>query len=169
MKIERVHYSRLFSFAKYSNERITFDASVGPDEDADKVLGELFFKVTEIEDVLQAYRNCLSRLDGIAGTIDHDASQIGELTRRIAEMKVSIDKLARGEPDERLRAACDRESLKSLNAQLKRYQKSLERDELEKSELSKQLEGLREKIAEGDFSPNETVESLLKTSSVEIY
>jgi len=169
MKVTTVRYERLFSLERYHNERISFEARLDEGESEDKAVGELFFKVAEIEDIFQAYRNCLDAMERNGHEIDYDTGRIAELERRIAEMKVSIEKLAKGEPDERLRAACDRESLKSLRAQLEHHREDLEKHEREKATLTKQLQELRTKIKEGDFSPNETVKTLLKTSHAEIY
>lgn len=168
MEVTSVRYERLFSLEGYHNERISFEARLDEGESEEEAVGELFFKVAEIEDVFQAYRSCLGWLDKNAHDIDYDVRRIAELERRIAEMKVSIEKLARGELDERLKAACDRESLKSLRAQLEHHRKDLEKHEREKATLTKQFEELRKNIKKGDFSPNETVKSLLKTRQ-EIY
>jgi len=162
LKVTTVRYERLFSLERYHNERISFEARLDEGESEDKAIGDLFFKVAEIEDVFQAYRNCLDSIERNSHEIDYDRGRIAELERRIAEMKVTIEKLAKGEPDERLRAACDRESLKSLRAQLEHHHGDLEKHEREKATLTKQLQELRTKIKEGNFSSNETVKVLLK-------
>jgi hypothetical protein len=77
MKVKEVYLEKLFSLEKYNNERIGFRAEVSENEDSDKVAGELFFKIMEIEDCLNVYRNVLVDIDYVAGNFEdkrHGAS-----------------------------------------------------------------------------------------------
>jgi hypothetical protein len=56
MKIKEVEYSRLFNLADYQNERIGFKAEITDSENPNEVIGQLFFKVLEVENVFQKYR-----------------------------------------------------------------------------------------------------------------
>ncbi len=45
MKVKEVEYSRLFNLENYNNERIGLRVAIDDNEDADAVIGQLFFKV----------------------------------------------------------------------------------------------------------------------------
>jgi len=169
MKVTSVRYERLFSMEKYHNERIGFESHLANGESEGQALGELFFKVLAIEDHLQAYRNCLEGLQDTERRISDMVGQIGYMEQKIAETKVSIDKLAKGEPDDRLKAACERESLKTQMERLEYHRNVLENLEREKTKLLEQRELLAAKIKAGDFTAQETVEALLKTRQMEAY
>jgi len=59
VEVKEVEYSRLFNLREYNNERIGFRVAVDDNEDVDKVVGELFFKVLQIEEALELYRKCI--------------------------------------------------------------------------------------------------------------
>jgi len=158
MKIKEVKFEKLFSLEKYNNERIGFVAEVEEGEDADKVVAELHFKILDIEDCLQAYRNILSDLDYAVNRFQDEQSCLKDLERRIADMKVRIEeiseRLARGDlsVDEKLRHACDRQSYRDMQDQLERHKKALKEWDEKVEQLTKAKVELRERIKNGNFS-----------------
>ena len=156
MRIKEVQYQRLFTLGNYNNERIGFVAEVNENEDANKVLGELFFKVLDVEDCLETYRFLLRRIININEQIEHTERDIARTQSRIAELKVTIDelveKIKKGDYDARLRHACEPESLKTLNERLEDYKNLLEKQNRERKELQQKLNELAERIKNGNFS-----------------
>ncbi len=158
MKVKEVKFEKLFSLEKYNNERIGFVAEVEEGEDADKVVAELHFKILDIEDCLQAYRNILSDLDYAAERFQDEQWQVKSLEKEIADMKVRIEeiseRLARGElsVDDKLRHACDRQSYRDMQEQLERHKETLKKWDEKVEQLTKAKVELRERIKNGNFS-----------------
>jgi len=155
MRIKEVQYQRLFTLGKYNNERIGFVAEVEENEDADKVLGELFFKVLDVEDCLEAYRRLLEEKDRIERSISCTQHEIARLDRQISEMKVTIDelveKIEKGDIDAKLRHACETRSLKSLQEEREEETKRLEELTKERNKIEKYIEVLKQNIKNGKF------------------
>jgi chromosome segregation ATPase len=158
MKVKEVYLEKLFSLEKYNNERIGFRAEVSENENPDKVAGELFFKIMEIEDCLQIYRNILSDLDYATERFQNEQENVRDLEKRLKDMKVKIEeisqRLAKGEldVDEKLRHACDRESYKKMQEDLAGHFEQMKRfDELVK-QLTEAKVQLRDNIRNGNFS-----------------
>ena len=156
MRIKEVQYQRLFTLGNYNNERIGFVAEVNENEDANKVLGELFFKVLDVEDCLETYRFLLRRLDSIEEQIVSTERDIARTQSRITELKITIDelveKIKQGDYDARLRHACETESLKELRKRLEDYTNLLKEQKKQRKELEEKLRELRNRIQNGNFS-----------------
>ena len=171
MKIKEVQYQRLFTLGNYNNERIGFVAEVDDNEDADKALGELFFKVLDVEDCLEAYRSLLEQRDRIELEINSIHHHIARLDRDISEMKVTIDelveKIEKGDIDAKLRHACETRSLKSLQEEREQETKRLEELTRKKNEIEKQIESLKQNIKNGNFKLPQGLE--LKKTDFEFY
>jgi len=171
MKIKEVQYQRLFTLGKYNNERIGFVAEVDGNEDADKALGELFFKVLDVEDCLEAYRSLLEQRDRIELEINSVHHHIARLDRDISEMKVTIDelveKIEKGDIDAKLRHACETRSLKSLQEEREEQTKRLEELTREKNKIEKHIEILKQNIKNGNFKLPSGLE--LKKADFEFY
>jgi len=98
MKIREIEYSRLFNLTNYQNERIGFKAEITDSEDPNAVIGQLFFKVLEIERIFQRYRDLLreisyteDHIDELERRIEHYNNEIAELERRLTEYKERKD------------------------------------------------------------------------------
>jgi len=171
MKIKEVQYQRLFTLGNYNNERIGFVAEVDDNENADRVLGELFFKVLDVEDCLEAYRRLLEDRDRIEREINCVHHHIARLDRDISEMKVTIDelveKIEKGDVDAKLRHACETRSLKSLQEEREQETKRLEELTRKKNEIEKQIEVLKQNIKNGNFKLPQGLE--LKKTDFEFY
>jgi DNA repair exonuclease SbcCD ATPase subunit len=146
MKVKEVYFEKLFSLEKYCNERIGFRAEVSENENPDKVAGELFFKIVEIEDCLNAYRNVLTDIDIVSRRIAERKHDIIHIKKEMADLKTSIEELARlsekGDVDAKLRHACDSRSYKQLSEQLENYENEL----AELNEKHKKLIAIREEL-----------------------
>ena len=155
MKVKEVQYQRLFTLGSYNNERIGFVAEVDGEEDAGKVLGELFFKVLDVEDCLEAYRRLLEEQNRIELKAKTVQQRIASLEKHISEMKITVDELVEkiktGDIDARLRHACETRSLKSLEEEKEENIKELKEITKEKNKIEKQLEVLRRNIKNGTF------------------
>ncbi|MCD6402401.1 hypothetical protein J7L36_00900 [bacterium] len=155
MKIKEVQYQRLFTLGKYNNERIGFIAEVEENEDADEVLGQLFFKILDVEDCLEAYRRLLEEKDKMEYSINNVQHRIAYLSKQISEMKVTIhelvEKIQKGDIDAKLRHACETRSLKSLQQEKEKETKRLEELIREKKEIEKYIEILKQNIKKGEF------------------
>ena len=153
MKVKEVQYQRLFTLGSYNNERIGFVAEVNGEEDAGKVLGELFFKVLDVEDCLEAYRRLLEDQNRIRYDVGSVRQRIARLDERIAEMSELIEKIEKGEADDdaKLRFACETRSLKSLRGEREAKAKELKELIRQRDKIEKQLEVLRRNIKNGTF------------------
>jgi len=156
MKVKEVYFEKLFSLEKYNNERIGFRAEVSEGEDSDKVAGELFFKIMEIEDCLNVYRNVLVDIDYVAGNFEDKRHDITRIRNQMAQMKTTIEELARlgekGDVDAKLRHACETKSYKELSEQLQLSERQLEELDDKIKKLVAIKEELRERIKKGNFS-----------------
>jgi chromosome segregation ATPase len=156
MKVKEVYFEKLFSLEKYCNERIGFRAEVSENENPDKVAGELFFKIMEIEDCLNAYRNVLTDVDIVSRRIAERQHDIIRIKKEMADLKTSIEELARlsekGDVDAKLRHACNQRSYKQLSEQLQNYENELaELNEKHKKRIAIKEE-LRNRIKNGVFN-----------------
>jgi len=156
MKIKEVRFEKLFSLEKYHNERIGFTAEVEEGENAEKVAGELHFKIVSIEDCLNAYRTCLNDVDYASREFEDKQEHIQHLQNQISEMKVTIEELYRqaekGNVDAKLQHACSRQSYKQLQEQLVQYKKYSEEWDNTLKKLGKAKDILQERIKNGNFS-----------------
>lgn len=158
MRIKEVRFEKLFSLAKYNNERIGFVAEVEEGENADKVAGELHFKILAIEDCLNAYRRILNRLESFVSQFESKKRDIKRLQKDIVEKKIHIEEVAKrlqkGEldVDEKLRHACDRESYKDMKKRLEEYQAEANKLDGEIQRLVESKEELSSRIKQGNFS-----------------
>jgi len=91
MKVKEIEYSRLFNFENYNNERISLRVAIDDNEDADAVIGQLFFKVLQIEEALNLYRDYL-RL--IAGTIEETKKNRDSALSRLKALKTYKERMA---------------------------------------------------------------------------
>jgi DNA repair exonuclease SbcCD ATPase subunit len=146
MKVKEVYFEKLFSLERYCNERIGFRAEVSENENPDKVAGELFFKIMEIEDCLNVYRNVLTDIDVVSRQIVERQHDIARIKKEIADLKTTIEELARlsekGDVDAKLRHACNSRSYKQLSEQLKNYENEL----AELNEKHKRLVAIKEEL-----------------------
>jgi len=156
MKVKEVYFEKLFSLEKYNNERIGFRAEVSENDNADKVAGELFFKIMEIEDCLNVYRNVLIDIDYVGGNFEDKRHDITRIRNQMAQMKTTIEELARlgekGDVDAKLRHACETKSYKELSEQLQVSERQLEELDDKIKKLVAIKEDLRERIKKGNFS-----------------
>ncbi|HDN05539.1 MAG TPA: hypothetical protein ENF90_00915 [Candidatus Bathyarchaeota archaeon] len=156
MRIKEVRVEKLFSLEKYNNERFGFVAELAETDNPDKVFAELYQKILSIEDFLDAYRRVNDNIETVDRYITNTQHGITRIQTEIAELKVSIDELARlaekGDPDARLRHACDRRSLKSLNEDLERKKKELAHYIKVKKQLTEIKETLKKRFNSGNFS-----------------
>ncbi len=86
MKVREVEYSRLFNLENY-NERISLRVAIDDNEDADAVIGQLFFKVLQIEEALDLYRDYLERIADTQREIERYEGEIEEDTRYLADLE----------------------------------------------------------------------------------
>jgi predicted RNase H-like nuclease (RuvC/YqgF family) len=156
MKVKEVYFEKLFSLEKYNNERIGLRAEVSENENADKVAGELFFKIMEIEDCLNIYRNVLTDIDYIERDIEGKRHEITHISNEIEQMKTTIEELARlgekGDIDAKLRHACETKSYKQLSERLQVCHEELaESDKKHQKLIAIKLE-LQKRFKNGNFS-----------------
>jgi len=93
MRVKEVEYSRLFNLEDYNNERIGFRVAIDDNENADTVIGQLFFKVLQIEEALDLYRQYLKLISKKEGEISeyerrakYHAEQLVDLENRKKEL-----------------------------------------------------------------------------------
>lgn len=159
MKVSDVTYERLYSFGKYENERIRFNATLEDEDSPDVVIGALFFKVCDVEDCLAAFRHISDNIEVYQSRVAEYHNRSAQTSQRIAEMKVKIEeittKLNKGErlgTDARLRHACDTESYEGLKKQLAEQKTTLASYERKLKEAIESKDVLKQRIKEGNFS-----------------
>ena len=156
MRIKEVRVEKLFSLEKYNNERFGFVAELAENDNPDKVLADLYRKILSIEDFFEACRRVNKDLEIVDYNIESAERKVARIQREIADLKVSIDELAKlaeqGDPDARLRHACDRRSLKSLNEDLEKAKKELEHYIKVKKQLTEIKQTLNSRLNQGNFS-----------------
>ena len=156
MRIKEVRVEKLFSLEKYNNERFGFVAELAENDNPDKVLADLYRKILNIEDFFEACRRVNKDLEIVDHNIESAERKVARIQREIADLKVSIDELAKlaeqGDPDARLRHACDRRSLKSLNEDLEKAKKELEHYIKVKKQLTEIKQTLNSRLNQGNFS-----------------
>jgi len=136
MKIKEVEYSRLFNLADYQNERIGFKAEItdsdcGPNA-VNAAIGQLFFKVLEIEEIFQAYRNLLREIDNLRASIRNKERHLQWLLDDLAELELRLKEL---EERDDIRA-CQVVDTKEL---IEERKKQIEDTKAEIAELQRQL------------------------------
>ena len=140
-------------------------------ENEDKVLGDLFLKVCEIEDCLQAYRDAVGEVARLKCRLENQTRTVSRLSEEIAEMKVRIEEVAKAlsggklDIDEKLRLVCNRESYKRMKERLQEEQKKLKDIEEKLKKAIAVRDELRRRIKSGNFSldglePIKTVEEV---------
>ncbi len=87
MKVREVEYSRLFNLKNYNNERISLRVAIDENEDADAVIGQLFFKVLQIEEALNLYRDYLRLIADTEQKIERYEREIEEDTGYLADLE----------------------------------------------------------------------------------
>jgi predicted RNase H-like nuclease (RuvC/YqgF family) len=156
MKIKEVYFEKLFSLEKYNNERIGFRAEVSENENPDKVAGELFFKIMEIEDCLNVYRNVLSDISFVASRFEEKRHDITRVKNEMVRMKTTIEELARlsekGDVDAKLRHACEAKSYKELSERLQEYEREIAELDGKHEKLVAIKVELQNRIKNGNFS-----------------
>lgn len=156
--IRKVQYQRLFSFGQYENERIGFEAEVNDGQEPEAVLGELYLKVMAVEDALEAYRSLHANCYQLHERRQHAQHRVASISAEIKEMKVKISEIDRMlqegtlEVDEKLRHACDRRSLKTLQDNLKLAEEDYKQTKERLLKAQRERDTLRERIKEGYFS-----------------
>ena len=155
-KIKEVHFEKLFSLAKYNNERIGFRAEIEEGDNPDKVAGELHFKILAIEDCLNKYRTVLHWIDTASENVETNAEMIRHTKERMRKMKVDIAELAaqagKGDVDAKLKHACSGDSYKQLEESLQMYEDKFRKYDEKLNLLVKAKHELRERIKNGNFS-----------------
>lgn len=156
MRIREVRVEKLFSLENYNNERFGFVAELSETDNPDVVLAQLYQKILDIEDFLSGYRRVNEDLVIVERNIECKKRRISSIQHEIARLKVSIDELVKlaeqGDPDAKLRHACDRRSLKDLRKQLEEEQKELEHYIKVKKQLEKIKQTLKTRFNQGNFS-----------------
>ena len=156
--IKKVYYQRLFSFGQYENERIGFEAEVNDAEKAEAVLGEIYVKVMAVENALEAYRTLHANCYQLNERRQHAQDRVVRASVEIKDMKVKISEIERMlqegtvEVDEKLRHACDRRSLKTLQDNLKLAEDDLKETREKLESAQRHRDELRERIKQGIFS-----------------
>ena len=174
MKIKEVRFEKLFSLEKYHNERIGFVADVNDNDNPQKVAGELFFEIMNIEDCLNTYRNLLYHEGMLASEISNIEEGIARTKQHMAEMKTKVEELSAkidkgGDvSEEKLRHACESKSYKQLKSELNERENSLSKaNELFKQTV-KATEELKNRIKKGNFSL-EGIEQPKRYHSIHLY
>ena len=93
MEIKEVEYGRLFNLENYQNERIAFRVALDENEDANAVIGQLFFKVLQIEESLQLYRDYIKLIKNTEYKLNHYEREIEDAYRYLAELENRRKKL----------------------------------------------------------------------------
>lgn len=156
MRIKEVRFEKLFSLAKYNNERIGFTAEIGKGDNPDKVVGQLHFKILDVEDCLCAYRRVINKIDYASEKFERTRSNLMDTEQRIKQTKIEIEELVEqsrtGDVDARLKHACSGQSYKILCENLEAQKKQLEEANIQLKKLVSAKETLRGRIKNGNFS-----------------
>jgi len=154
--VKEVRFEKLFSLAKYNNERIGFTAEVEEGENPNAVTGQLHFKILAIEDCLNAWRRVLSGVEYAVSEVENTEGYIRETKSQMKRMKVEIAELVakaeKGDVDSRFRHACSRDSYKKLTEDLVRQEENLEKWNRNLELFVNAKHTLKQRIKEGNFS-----------------
>jgi len=99
VKVQEIEYSRLFNLENYQNERIGFRVEV--------VLGRLFFKVLQIEDGLQMYRNYIGLIELTKKQIRDYEKAIERAYENLVELENRRKKLMEEDVEESKSKMCE--------------------------------------------------------------
>ena len=154
MKVKEVEYSRLFNLENFNNERIGFRVAVDDSEDADKVVGELFFKVLLIEEVLELYRKYLSYIYKTESDVEYYENRVREELVHIEDLETRKKRLLEEEEDSKAKM-CQLldidELLVRARKNLEDYKKKRDSDISMLNTLRKRREKLADLIKAGRF------------------
>jgi len=157
MEITEVKFEKLFSLERYNNEKIGLTSSVSKADNPDQVMAELILRVLTIEDCLKLYRQLCETEQYYSNEVARWERQIEQTKSQIAEMKASIDTLAKkieetGDVDDKLRHACSGRSYKTLQTDLQRYEDELSRAKGQVVKATNAREEMKQRIKVGKFT-----------------
>jgi len=148
VKVREVEYSRLFNLENYQNERIGFRVEVGEDESADEVLGRLFFKVLQIEDGLQMYRNYIGLIELTKKQIRDYEKAIERAYENLVELENRRKKLMEEDVEESKSKMCELLDIDEMIARTKGRIEELKEKRDSALKKLKVLEERKDEIAE---------------------
>lgn len=155
MKITEVRMEKLFSLARYNNERIGFTANVGPMDNPDQVAAKLHLKIMCLEKCLDINRRLISLVHNRTQQFRSYNERIETETKQINDTKVTMEELIKaadkGDVDSRLKHACSRTSLKSMKEELEKMKEGRLRVKTALEVASKALNILTKRIKSGTF------------------
>jgi len=148
----KVNYSYLFSNSyTRENERIAFEAEVNNNE-ADKKLGELFFRVINIHKTLEKYRQLIPNIENTRRNVHTTIASINTYRMSISKAEAEIKRLKSATDDELLpRIQCDRQTISDYRKYLADHEQQLKEQDKELSAMEAEQEQLRERIKQGKF------------------
>jgi len=147
MKVKEVRFEKLFSLEGYNNERIGFTVELSEAEDESKVVAELFFKICQIEECLDAYRRLLRTYQNVLEEHRYAQLDVERARKEAEELKVELEKSS--DELEHLQKAI---KLRRVADELKTREEKLAMLEEELSKLEKAREELKRRIKNGEFT-----------------
>ena len=152
MRVKSVKYERLFSFAKYNNERIGIEVELSEHDNADVILGELYFKILNIEKCLEMFRFLQGKFQTILQRIESLKRRRKELLEEIRRNEKKLEQAKKIEDEtERARILCSIGDIKDLRRRLVEKEEEIEELEDLRNETSKALVDLEKMIKAGQF------------------
>ena len=162
MKIREIEYSRLFNLENYNNERITLRAEVPELEDPNKVMGELFFKVLQIENKFNQYRQAekminrhISSLESYRRDLEWETEHLGKI---IADIEKELERSREVEDElETEEIACSisylKKQEKAARERISELQKKISNAEKAIQKLTELKKRIADEIKAGNFEP----------------
>jgi septal ring factor EnvC (AmiA/AmiB activator) len=157
-QIKTVTYERLFSLTNYNNEKISLTASLDDGvTNADKVLGSLFLKVTEIHKFFAYFRTVLGYIENCRSRLEDAKSRLANVERAITEQKITLAELQehikKGDLDDaRMRHACAGSSLQTLNDDKRHAEEYLASELKREKELHSFIAELQKHVKDGNLT-----------------
>ena len=152
MRVRSVKYERLFSFEKYNNERIGMEIELSEHDDAAAVLGELYFKILNIEKSLELFRFFQEKFETIVGRIESRNRRRKELLEDIRITEKELEKIKQIQDEtERARRLCNLRDIKDLRRRLVEVEEEIEELEELRDKTRKALNDLEKMIKAGQF------------------
>lgn len=153
MRVKEVRFEKLFSIGDFNNERIGFTVELAEDDDEKKVLGELYFRVVQIEECLQALRDIEREVRSLEYERE-DCELRVKASRSCVEALEEKLRLIMESSDERLKGFYESELKKheSELMELKTREDELRRINARLEELKRAREELKGRIRDGEFT-----------------
>jgi len=152
LRVKSVKYERLFSFEKYNNERIGMEVEISEHDNAEAVLGELYFKILNIEKCLDLFRYLKAKLDIIISSLKSLEKKRKDLLEDIRDTEKELEEIQKiDDIMEKQRRICRLRDIKQLRRDLVEVEEKIENYEELKQETKKALEDLEQLIKAGEF------------------